>query len=290
LRRESFFCYNSSEKGVLDQIKISSNGFDRKKPIKASVKIRSRRRANVGDKFASRHGQKGVLSYDCFDTDLPFSELGIIPDILFNPNGLPSRMTVGLIAEGLAGKSGSITGSFNDAASFRFLGDRNSFSKFSEQLRQIGYQYFGSEILYSGFSGEPLELEIFTGIIHYQRLRHMVLDKFQISNKSPVNNLTRQPIKGRKSGGSIRFGEMERDALLGHGCTFLLHDKIQVSSDLHVCIFEKKTENTLEPNKPGFTQFPGTFSKKMLIPYILKYLISELAVINIKLNIITNDL
>jgi len=291
LRRENFFCYNSFEKGIIDQIKISSELHKKSKITKTFVKIRSRRKPIVGDKFASRHGQKGVLSYDFFSTDLPFSENGIIPDILFNPNGLPSRMTMGLITESLAGKSGSIIGSFTDSSPFRYSGDRNSFGKFSEQLRQVGFQYFGSEILYSGYSGEPLEVEVFTGIVHYQRLRHMVSDKFQISNKSPVNNLTRQPIKGRKSGGAIRFGEMERDALLGHGCTFLLHDRIQVSSDLHASFFEKKTGNFVDYNKLHFLKnFNGKskriskkFPKKILMPYILKYLISELAAINVKI-------
>jgi len=292
LRKERFFCYNSSEKAIIDQIKISSSISKRKKLTKTSIKIRSRRKPNIGDKFASRHGQKGVFSNDYYSSDLPFSEIGIIPDIIFNPNGLPSRMTMGLIVEGLAGKCGSINGSFNDSSPFRFSEDRNSLSKFSEQLRQIGFQYFGSEILYSGYSGEPLEFEIFTGIIHYQRLRHMTLDKFQISYKSPVNNLTRQPVKGRKSGGAIRFGEMERDALLGHGCTFLLHDKIQVSSDLHSSVIEKKTgsfldcKQTFQNNIYRKERIQSIkFSHKILLPYVFKYLLSELATINIKLKI-----
>ena len=293
LRKEGFFCYNSSEKAVIDQTKILSKFSGRSEQKLTSLKIRSRRRPITGDKFASRHGQKGVLSYDFYDSDLPFSEIGITPDILFNPNGLPSRMTLGLISEGLAGKSGSIHGSFHDSSPFKYSMDRNSLHKFSDQLRQAGLNYFGSEIQCSGYSGEPLKVEIFTGIIHYQRLRHMVSDKFQISNKSPVNNLTRQPIKGKKSGGAIRFGEMERDALLGHGCTFLLHDRIQISSDLHGSLMEKKTGLPIEnKKKPILENFGGKlrqvykkFSKKILIPYIIKYLISELAVINIKLNL-----
>ena len=291
LKKEGFFCYNSSEKGIIDQIKLSSDIFNTSRLRKTSIKIRSRRKPIIGDKFASRHGQKGVLSYNFFSTDLPFSEIGVIPDIIFNPNGLPSRMTMGLINEGLAGKSGSITGSFHDSSPFRYSGDRNSLGKFSDQLRQVGIQYFGSEILYSGYSGEPLEIDIYTGIVHYQRLRHMVTDKFQISNKSPINNLTRQPIKGRKSGGAIRFGEMERDALLGHGCTFLLHDRMQVSSDLHVSIIESKTGNSVDYNeeisiknyKDELKNFSNKFPQRILIPYVLKYLISELAAINIKL-------
>lgn len=298
LKREGFFCYNSSEKGIIDQIKISSDSIKFSKLRKTSIKIRSRRKPITGDKFASRHGQKGVLSYNFFSTDLPFSEIGIIPDIIFNPNGLPSRMTMGLINEGLAGKSGSITGSFHDSSPFRYSGDRNSLGKFSDQLRQVGIQYFGSEILYSGYSGEPLEIDIYTGIVHYQRLRHMVTDKFQISNKSPINNLTRQPIKGRKSGGAIRFGEMERDALLGHGCTFLLHDRMQVSSDLHVSVFGSKTGNSVDDTtelsinefKDKFKNFSHSFPQRILIPYVLKYLISELAAINIKIKIKTQTL
>ena len=262
------------------------------------IKIRSRRKPITGDKFASRHGQKGVLSKHFSSTDLPFSEIGIVPDMIFNPNGLPSRMTIGLIIEGLAGKTGSVTGSFRDSSPFRNSGDKNCLNEFSNQLRQMGFQYFGSEILYSGYSGEPLEIDIFTGIVHYQRLRHMVSDKFQISNKSPINNLTRQPVKGRKSGGAIRFGEMERDALLGHGCTFLLHDRIQVSSDLHVSMIEKKTGCPLDYKKKSILnnfkkkskKFFGKFPKRFLVPYILKYLMTELAAISIKLIFNLNQL
>ena len=293
LKKEQFFCYNSSEKAIIDQIKISSDFRKNFGKTKTSIKIRSRRKPIIGDKFASRHGQKGVFSYGFSAIDLPFSEVGITPDILFNPNGLPSRMTVGLLIESLAGKSGAMTGSFNDSSPFRCSKDVNSFGKFSEQIRQVGFQYYGTENLYSGYSGEPFSAEIFTGIVQYQRLRHMVLDKFQISNKSPINNLTRQPIKGRKSGGAVRFGEMERDALLGHGCTFLLHDRIQFSSDLHSSvnlqkitpfsdfdqIFNQKTHYRKFHNK--FEKFP----KKILLPYIFKYLLSELAAINIKIKI-----
>jgi len=206
---------------------------------------------------------------------------------------LPSRMTMGLVIESLAGKSGTITGSFNDSSPFRCSEEIDSFGKFSEQIRQVGFQYFGTENLYSGYSGEPLETEIFTGIVHYQRLRHMVLDKFQISNKTPINNLTRQPIKGRKSGGAVRFGEMERDALLGHGCSFLLHDRIQFSSDLHSIMNE---ENNLQfsntdqyyNSKLRNRKIQNKIKKiprKLLLPYIFKYLISELAAINIKIKI-----
>lgn len=298
LKKEGFFCYNSSEKGVVDQIKLSSVCVKRTNLTKTLIKIRSRRKPITGDKFASRHGQKGVLSKHFSSTDLPFSEIGIVPDMIFNPNGLPSRMTIGLIIEGLAGKTGSVTGSFRDSSPFRNSGDKNCLNEFSNQLRQMGFQYFGSEILYSGYSGEPLEIDIFTGIVHYQRLRHMVSDKFQISNKSPINNLTRQPVKGRKSGGAIRFGEMERDALLGHGCTFLLHDRIQVSSDLHVSMIEKKTGCPLDYKKKSILnnlkkkskKFFGKFPKRFLVPYILKYLMTELAAISIKLIFNLNQL
>jgi DNA-directed RNA polymerase I subunit RPA2 len=293
LKKEQFFCYNSSEKAIIDQIKVSSEFQKNVKKIKTSIKIRSRRRPNMGDKFASRHGQKGVFSLDFSAIDLPFSEIGVIPDILFNPNGLPSRMTMGLVIESLAGKSGTITGSFNDSSPFRCSEEIDSFGKFSEKIRQVGFQYFGTENLYSGYSGEPLETEIFTGVVHYQRLRHMVLDKFQISNKSPINNLTRQPIKGRKAGGAVRFGEMERDALLGHGCTFLLHDRLQFSSDLHSTMNEEKIPQFSNTDQYYSSKLPNRkiqnkfrkIPRKLLLPYIFKYLISELAAINIKIKI-----
>eukprot|EP00961_Rhodomonas_salina_P085565 1149388-Rhodomonas_salina.1 len=134
--------------------------------VKSSLKLRHRRKPSPGDKFASRHGQKGVLSYDFSSLDLPFSETGITPDIIFNPHGFPSRMTIGVILESIAGKSGAFKGTFQDSSPFRFFHDRTSAYHFGEKLRQSGFQFFGGEVLYSGYTGEPFKMDIFVGLIN----------------------------------------------------------------------------------------------------------------------------
>jgi len=292
LKKEASFCYHGSEKAVIEQVKFFTDLSKRKTSIKSLLKIRGRRRPFLGDKFASRHGQKGVISNKFSLTDLPFSENGIIPDIIFNPHGFPSRMTIGVILESVAGKLGATRGVFQDSSPFRFFKDRVSAYDFGEKLRQSGFQFFGGEILYSGYTGEPFQADTFVGLVQYQRLRHMVLDKFQVSPTGPRNILTRQPTKGRKMGGAIRLGEMERDSLLGHGCVYLLHDRLQNSSDLHSSLIETKKGNFWSKNKiPGIIKsFRKKHKKKeeylnrrILSPYVLKYLITELATLNVKI-------
>jgi DNA-directed RNA polymerase I subunit RPA2 len=279
-------CYNGQEKAIVDKIKLISDKNAIDKNIRSCIKLRCRRRPIIGDKFASRHGQKGIFSIDYPASDLPFSELGIIPDIIFNPHGFPSRMTIGVILETLAGKTGSLNGVFHDSSSFRLSKKYLGLYQFSENLRKLGFQYFGNEIFYSGYTGEPLLVGVLTGIIQYQRLRHMVSDKFQVSEIGPRNIMTRQPIKGRKSGGAIRFGEMERDVLLGHGSVFLLHDRLQLASDLHSVKINIKTGSIFDlkslTKKSDNTTSKICVGKTTFLPYVTKFLITELSVMNIK--------
>jgi DNA-directed RNA polymerase I subunit RPA2 len=292
---QAFFCYKGTEKAIIEQIKIYSKNNKKKNSEKNILKIRMRRRPNIGDKFASRHGQKGVFSYEYESENLPFSEIGISPEIIFNPHGFPSRMTIGVILESIIGKIGALNGIFQDSTPFRYGQNRPAIYHFGEKLRKNGFQFFGNELLYSGYSGEPFAIDIFSGVVNYQRLRHMVLDKFQVSDYGPRNSLTRQPIKGRKLGGSIRFGEMERDALLGQGCAFLLHDRLQISSDLHFFSIATKTGNLANLKYEISKKFNSKkqkaqnfeYHKKILLPYVLKFLISELSSINIKTSIFT---
>jgi len=286
--KEFSICFSGTEDSVVDQLKLNKIYSKKKQNEEILLKIRSRRKPSIGDKFASRHGQKGVFSSKFSQNNMPFSEIGITPDIIFNPHGFPSRMTIGLIIEIIAGKAGVLGGKFQDSTPFRFYKNRISAYEFGENLRNYGFQFFGNEVLYSGFSGEPFSVNIFTGIVHYQRLKHMTLDKFQVSEVGPRNFLTRQPTKGKKSGGAIRLGEMERDALLGHGCSFLLNERIQNSSDLHNMIFESKTGNFLqikskESEKKSHSN-RHILPRKILLPYVSKYLAIELACLNIKLN------
>jgi DNA-directed RNA polymerase I subunit RPA2 len=237
-------------------------------PTRANIKLRFNRNPVIGDKFSSRHGQKGVLSVLWPDADMPYAaSSGIRPDVLINPHAFPSRMTIGMLVESMAAKSGSLQGRFVDSSPFqrcdeeddeesssdeeeevaegktsskkaerrrRRLEGRDPVRAFGEALEGAGYSYFGQETMISGVTGEEMPCDIFMGVVYYQRLRHMVSDKFQVRSYGPVNALTRQPIKGRKFGGGIRFGEMERDALLAHGAAYLLHDRLNACSDYSV--------------------------------------------------------
>ncbi|KAL9101775.1 MAG: hypothetical protein Q9163_002994 [Psora crenata] len=196
-----------------------------------SIKLRVPRSPVIGDKFSSRHGQKGVCSQKWPAVDMPFSESGIIPDIIINPHAFPSRMTIGMFVESLAGKSGALHGLAQDSSPWRFNEDDTASAYFGHQLRAAGYNYHGNEPMYSGITGREFAADIFVGVVFYQRLRHMVNDKFQVRTTGPVAPLTGQPIKGRAKGGGIRVGEMERDALLSHGCAFLLQDRLLNCSD-----------------------------------------------------------
>ncbi|KAK9154421.1 hypothetical protein Sjap_001901 [Stephania japonica] len=212
-------------------------GGPNKSTHKRQVNIRFRRPRNpiIGDKFSSRHGQKGVCSQLWPDIDLPFSGVtGIRPDLIINPHAFPSRMTIGMLLESIAAKGGSLSGKFVDATPFpgalNKAGEESSDSRVDELgplLASYGFNYHGLEVLYSGVLGTELTCEIFIGPVYYQRLRHMVSDKFQVRSTGRVDQVTRQPIKGRKRGGGIRFGEMERDAMLAH-------DRLHTCSDHHI--------------------------------------------------------
>lgn len=204
--------------------------------IKANIITRAPVPPNIGDKFASRHGQKGICSLLYPQVDMPFSASGMVPDIIINPNAFPSRMTIGMLIESMAGKAGAIYGEMADASTFGtnlgFDEKNTPFDYFGKKLAKAGYNYFGSEILYDGTTGEEMKAEIFIGIVYYQRLKHMVIDKYQSrADYGPIDYRTKQPIKGRKRGGGIRFGEMERDALLSHGAASVLRDRLLHCSD-----------------------------------------------------------
>ena len=164
---------------------------------------------------------------------MPFTESGMTPDIIINPHAFPSIMTIGMLVESMAGKEGACHGVYQDSTPFQFHEKQYAFEYFGEQLQQAGYNYYGSEPLYSGVDGKELHADIFIGCVYYQRLRHMVSDKSQVRATGPINQLTRQPIKGRKKHGGIRLGEMERDSLLAHGASFLLQDRLMNCSDIH---------------------------------------------------------
>lgn len=226
--------YKETEEAFVEEIKLIGNESGSNEPCQAiSIRLRIPRSPVIGDKFSSRHGQKGVCSQKWPAIDMPFTESGMQPDVIINPHAFPSRMTIGMFVESLAGKSGALHGLAQDSTPFRFKdkAGETAVEYFGHQLKSAGYNYHGNEPMYSGITGEELAADIYVGVVYYQRLRHMVNDKFQVRTTGPVTPLTGQPIKGRAKGGGIRVGEMERDALLAHGTAFLLQDRLMNCSD-----------------------------------------------------------
>jgi DNA-directed RNA polymerase I subunit RPA2 len=307
------------EKAYVQSVRMVGSDNGKAAENKASITLRYNRNPDIGDKFSSRHGQKGVLSILWPHQDMPFSESGITPDVIINPHAFPSRMTIGMMVESMAGKAGALHGIYQDATPFAFheSGDKNSVDYFGEQLRAGGYNYYGSEPLYSGVSGCLMHADLYIGVVYYQRLRHMVSDKYQVRATGPVNPLTRQPIKGRKRGGGIRLGEMERDSLLSHGCAFLLHDRLLNCSDKHTAFACSRCGDLLNPTterstilSAGQTSTEAVQKAKLrlfcrnpqcqeatredgndecvepiILPYVYRYLVNELASMNIKLKL-----
>lgn len=223
--------YKGDETGYIDTVRLIGGDAGDTELQKIHVTIRITRSPVIGDKFSSRHGQKGVCSQKWPSVDMPFSESGIQPDVIINPHAFPSRMTIGMFVESMAGKAGAMHGLAQDATPFQFSEDDTAIDYFGKQLLAAGYNYYGNEPMYSGITGEEFAADIYLGVVYYQRLRHMVLDKYQVRTTGPVDPVTRQPVKGRKRAGGIRFGEMERDALIAHGTSFLLQDRLMNCSD-----------------------------------------------------------
>ncbi|PKI83324.1 Ret1p [Malassezia vespertilionis] len=219
--------YKAPVEGYVDQVLVSDTDSDQ---TLVKALIRQTRRPELGDKFSSRHGQKGVCGLIVQQEDMPFTDQGICPDIIMNPHGFPSRMTVGKMIELLAGKAGVIDGALQYGTAF----GGSSVEDMSRILVQSGYSYSGKEFLTSGTTGEPMEAYVFFGPIYYQKLKHMVMDKMHARARGPRAVLTRQPTEGRSRDGGLRLGEMERDCLIGYGATQLLLERLMVSSDAFV--------------------------------------------------------
>lgn len=308
--------YKSSEPAYVQEIKLLESDKPSDELQKFTIKFRLDRTPNIGDKFSSRHGQKGVCSQKWPQIDMPFSESGISPDVIINPHAFPSRMTIGMFVESLAGKAGAMHGFAQEATPWKFDENQTAADYFGEQLLAAGYNYHGNEPMYSGVTGEELRVDIYIGVVYYQRLRHMVNDKFQVRSTGAVNKLTMQPVKGRKKGGGIRVGEMERDAFLGHGTAYLLQDRLLNCSDYthaYVCRdcgsllsiqssvarvgtksevrcrrcssrVHHRVENEQTWDDGSGKHFVGGENvAQVAIPFVLRYLDSELAAMGIRM-------
>ena len=268
----------SSENGIVDTVMITNN-YDGYRMVK--VKCRSIRIPQIGDKFASRHGQKGTIGMTYRQEDLPYTIEGISPDIVVNPHAIPSRMTIGHLIECLASKVASIRGDEGDATPFSDV----TVDAISRDLHYIGYQKHGNEVMYNGFTGRKVNMLIFFGPTYYQRLKHMVDDKIFSRARGPVQILTRQPTEGRARSGGLRFGEMERDCMISHGAARFLKERLMDVSDkyrVHVCeTCGLIAEADIRAGSYKCRLCPASKITQVYIPYACKLLFQELLAMHI---------
>ncbi|KAK7363984.1 hypothetical protein VNO80_12283 [Phaseolus coccineus] len=269
---------------VVDRVVLCS---DKDKNMCIKFLIRHTRRPELGDKFSSRHGQKGVCGTIVQQEDFPFSEKGICPDLIMNPHGFPSRMTVGKMIELLGGKAGVSCGRFHYGSAFgERSGHADKVEAISETLVSKGFSYSGKDFIYSGITGCPLQAYIFMGPIYYQKLKHMVLDKMHARGSGPRVMLTRQPTEGRARNGGLRVGEMERDCLIAYGASMLIYERLMLSSDpfeVQVCTACGLLGYYNHKLKTGICSYckNGDKISTMKLPYACKLMIQELQSMNI---------
>jgi len=276
LKKDASTSIRSFEAGTVDKVMI---GMTDQGTRLVKVRIRSIRIPQIGDKFASRHGQKGIIGMLYKQCDLPFTYQGISPDIIMNPHAIPSRMTIGHLLECLLSKVASITAQENDRDGTAF--SSVSIEKITVKLENLGFQKHGWERMINGCTGKKLEASVFIGPTYYQRLKHMVEDKIHSRARGPVQILTRQPVEGRARDGGLRFGEMERDCMISHGAAIFLKDRLMDQSDafnIFVCdlcgflAIGNRSKNLFECKNCN----NKIYISLIKIPYACKLLIQEL--------------
>jgi hypothetical protein len=295
--------------GYVDKTYITENDEGRRV---AKVRIREDRKPSVGDKFASRAGQKGTIGVLIPEENMPFTKDGVRPDLIINPHALPSRMTIGQLVESIFGKMACIKGCGVDSTAFLNKGPKNKI--IGEVLNQFDYHSSGNELMYNGMTGEQIESAIFIGPTYYMRLKHMVKDKINYRARGPRTLMTRQTNHGRANDGGLRIGEMERDGVIAHGMSTFLYDSMMNRGDAYkvaICnhtgtlaIYNKETDHFYSPIVDGPIQYDiidkSTYIPSLVtkygkefsiveIPYSFKLLMHELTSMNVQMRLITAD-
>ncbi len=287
-RRETSIAIRHGEKGIIDSVILSETSEG---STLVKIKVRDQRIPELGDKFASRHGQKGIIGHIVSQPDMPFTEEGIVPDLIINPHAIPSRMTVGQIIECMSAIVACYEGNQIDATLFESPDPEDVAS----QLRALGFHPYAESVMYDGMTGQKLPARIFIGPIYYQKLHHLVADKIHARARGPIQILTRQPTEGRAREGGLRFGEMERDCLIGHGAALLLKERLLEESDkteIFICekcgiiaTWDRKKDQT-------YCSICGNVDTgiyKIAISYAFKLLLQELMSLTIKPQLILDD-
>jgi DNA-directed RNA polymerase II subunit RPB2 len=278
--------YRTTEEVYIDKNYIDRNGDGYSF---AKVRLRAVRRPVIGDKFSSRHGQKGTVGNIIPEEDMPFTKNGTRPDIIINPHAIPSRMTIGQLKETLLGKVLVELGLFGDGTSFGDLDVKS----ISNKLLELGYESHGNELMYNGLTGEQIECNVFMGPVFYQRLKHMVEDKQHSRSIGPMVNLTRQPAEGRSRDGGLRFGEMERDGMISHGASRFTKGRMYDASDKYQVFVCKNCGLIASYNDQLHIHHCRTCDNRVdfayvEIPYACKLLFQELITMNVAPRVITN--
>ena len=295
--------------GYVDKsfITLGEEGFN-----VAKVRLREERIPAIGDKMASRAGQKGTVGLIIPEADMPFLADGTRPDLIINPHAIPSRMTIGQIVESLFGIACASYGGFGDCTAFQVKG--SNYTTYGPMLTKAGFSHTGDHILYNGMTGDQHQANIYMGPTYYLRLKHMVKDKINYRARGPNQQLTRQPVQGRANDGGLRIGEMERDGICAHGLAYFLNESFLIRADEYymaicnktgaIAIYNEEKNLFLSPYSDGPLTFhtnpDGTMNIKNLskfgrsfsllrIPYSFKLLIQELQIMNIQMRIITDD-
>ena len=286
-RRDTSIGVRPSETGVVDTV-VMTQSHEGGKMYK--IRVRDMRVPEIGDKFASRHGQKGVLGILAKNEDLPYTEQGITPDVLINPHAFPSRMTVGMMMESVTGKAAAVRGKQFDGSAF--VGEKMDVVK--NILDKAGFKYSGKEKMYDGRTGKSFLVDVFIGVVYYQKLHHMVADKIHARARGQVQMLTKQPTEGRARGGGLRFGEMERDCLIAHGASMVIKDRLLDESDGiemfvcgqsgHIAWYDPKKRTYVSP-----IHGEGAEVYKVQTSYAFKLLLDEMKSLGVAMRLKLED-